>query len=119
MPRAVNNSASRKRRKKILKMAKGFYSGRKRQYRAAHAAVWKSLAYSYRDRRTRKRDFRALWIQRIGAAARLNGLNYNQLIHGLSKAQIEIDRKMLADLAVHDEEGFSQVAEAAKTALAA
>ena len=117
MPRATNNPASRKRRKKVLKLAKGFRGGRKNLYRPAHGAVWKALSYAYRDRRRRKRDFRALWIARIGAAARLNDMNYSQFIHGLSKAGIEIDRKALADLAIADAAAFSKIAEKAKSAL--
>lgn len=119
MPRATNNPASRKRRKKILKMAKGFRGGRNNLYRPAHGGVWKALAYAYRDRRRRKREFRALWIMRIGAAARLNDLNYNQFMNGLHKAGIELDRKALADLALVDAEAFSKIAEQAKAALAA
>jgi len=119
MPRATNNPASRRRRKKVLKRAKGFFAGRGRLYRPAHNAIWKALAYSYRDRRRRKREFRALWITRIGAAARLSGLNYSELIHGLSKAGIEIDRKSLAELAITDAEGFAQIAEKAKAAITA
>jgi large subunit ribosomal protein L20 len=119
MPRATNHPASRRRRKKILKMAKGFFSGRGRLYRPAHGAVWKALAYAYRDRRRRKREFRALWITRIGAAARLHDLNYNQLIHGLAMAGVEIDRKALADLAIADAAGFGKIAETAKAALSA
>lgn len=119
MPRATNNPASRRRRKKVLKMAKGFIGGGGRLFRPANCQVWKGLSYSYRDRRRRKRDFRALWIVRIGAAARLHGLNYNQLIHGLDKAGVEIDRKALADLAFADDAAFGQVAEKAKAALAA
>jgi large subunit ribosomal protein L20 len=119
MPRATNNPASRQRRKKVMKRAKGFFQGRGRLYRTASGAVWKALAYSYRDRRRKKRDFRALWITRIGAAARLHDLNYNQLIHGLSMAGVEIDRKALADLALQDAAAFGQIAEKAKSALAA
>ncbi len=119
MPRATNNPASRRRRKKVLKLAKGFRGGRKNLYRPAHGAVWKALSYAYRDRRRRKREFRALWIARIGAAARLNELSYSQLIYGLSKAGIEIDRKALADLAIADATGFSKIVDQAKSALAA
>ena len=100
-------------------MAKGFYAGRGNQFRAAQVAIWKALSYAYRDRRTRKRDFRALWIQRIGAAARMNGMSYSQFIHGLQKAGMEIDRKALADLAIVDSQGFGQIAEKAREALAA
>jgi len=119
MPRSTNNPASRRRRKKVLKAAKGFYSGRRKLIRTAENAVWKALTHSYRDRRRRKRDFRALWITRIGAAARLNELNYSQLIDGLNKAGVEIDRKSLADLAVSDAAAFAKVAEKAREALAA
>lgn len=119
MPRATNNPASRRRRKKIMTRAKGFFSGRRRLYRSAHAAVWKALVYSYRDRRVRKRDFRALWITRIGAAARLEGINYSQLMNGLRKAGIEIDRKTLASLAIEDAEAFNAVVDKAKAALTA
>ena len=119
MPRSTNNPASRRRRKKVLKAAKGFYSGRRKLIRTAENAVWKALTHTYRDRRRRKRDFRALWITRIGAAARQNELNYSQLMNGLNKAGVEIDRKTLADLAVNDSAGFAKVAEKARQALAA
>jgi large subunit ribosomal protein L20 len=98
-------------------MAKGFYGARKNQFRTANNAVWKALVHSYRDRRRRKRDFRRLWITRIGAAARLNDLNYSQLIFGLNNAGIEIDRKTLAELAISDAAAFAQIAEKAKAAL--
>jgi len=117
MPRATNAPASRRRRKKILKMAKGFYGRRKNLFRTAHNAVWKAMVYSYRDRRRRKRDFRRLWICRIGAAARLNDLNYSEFVHGLNKAGIEIDRKTLADLAITDAQAFARIAQKAKAAL--
>ena len=117
MPRATNNPAAKQRRKKILKRAKGFVGGRGNQYVAAKEAVDRALAYAYRDRRNKKRDFRRLWITRINAAARINGLSYSHFINGLKKAEIEVDRKMLADLAVHDAGAFAKLAEAAKTAL--
>jgi large subunit ribosomal protein L20 len=117
MPRATNNPAAKQRRKKYLKRAKGFVSGRHRQAITAREAVDRALAYAYRDRRTKKRDFRRLWITRINAAARLNGLSYSHFIDGLKKAQIDIDRKVLADLAVHDAGAFAKLAEAAKSAL--
>jgi large subunit ribosomal protein L20 len=117
MPRATNNPAAKQRRKRVLKQAKGFYGGRKNQTRQAREAVERALAYAYRDRKNRKRDFRRLWITRINAAARLNGLSYSALMNGLKKARIEIDRKMLADLAVHDASGFARLAEVAKNAL--
>lgn len=117
MPRATNNPAAKQRRKKFLKRAKGFVGGRGTQYVVARESVDRALAYAYRDRRTRKRDFRKLWITRINAAARLNGMSYSHFINGLKKAEIEIDRKVLADLAVHDAPAFAKLAEAAKGAL--
>ncbi len=117
MPRATNNPAAKQRRKRILKRAKGFFGGKKNQIREGRHAAERAMAYAYRDRRTRKRDFRRLWITRINAAARLNGLSYSHFINGLKKAQIDIDRKMLADLAVYDEQGFAKLAEVAKNAL--
>jgi large subunit ribosomal protein L20 len=117
MARATNNPAAKQRRKRHMKGAKGFYGGRKNQTRIGREAVDRALAYAYRDRRNRKRDFRRLWITRINAAARLNGLSYSALINGLKKARIEIDRKMLADLAVHDAASFAKLATVAKNAL--
>lgn len=119
MPRATNNSAAKQRRKKYLKRAKGFVSGRRRQAITAREAVDRALAYAYRDRRTKKRDFRRLWITRINAAARVNGISYSHLINGLKKAQIEVDRKVLADLAVFDAAGFSALADQARAGLSA
>ncbi len=116
MPRATNNPAAKARRKKYLKRAKGFVAGRGNQYVAAREAVDRALAYAYRDRRNKKRDFRRLWITRINAAARLHGLSYSHFINGLKLAEIDIDRKMLADLAVHDAGAFAKLAEAAKSA---
>jgi large subunit ribosomal protein L20 len=116
MPRTKNSVASRERHKKILKAAKGFYGGRSKLYITAKETVQRSLVYAYRDRRQRKRDFRKLWIARINAAARLNGMSYNRFISGLKKAEIDINRKMLAEMAVNDMKGFTQLAEAAKTA---
>jgi len=101
---------ARKRRKKILKLAKGYRGGRSNLYRTAADAVDKALQYAYRDRRTRKRDFRKLWISRINAAARLNNLSYSRFMQGLKRAQVEVDRKILADLAISDPDGFSQLA---------
>ena len=115
MPRATNSVASRRRRKKVLKQAKGYWGGRSRLFRTAREAVDRAQKYAYRDRRTRKRDMRRLWIARINAAARLNGLSYSQLIYGLGRAGIEINRKILADLAVRDPEAFAAVAEEAKS----
>lgn len=104
---------ARRRRKKVLKLAKGFRGGRSKLYRTAADAVDKALMYAYRDRRARKRDFRRLWISRINAAARMNDISYSKLIHGLKVANIELDRKVLADLAVSDPAGFAQVAKLA------
>jgi large subunit ribosomal protein L20 len=102
-----------RRRKKILKLAKGYRGGRSKLFRTALNAVDKALMYAYRDRRTRKRDFRRLWIARINAAARMNNLSYSKFIHGLKLADIEIDRKVLAELAVSDPSGFTKIAELA------
>ncbi|NVL91116.1 MAG: 50S ribosomal protein L20 [Desulfobacterales bacterium] len=104
---------ARKRRKKILKLAKGYRGGRSKLFRTAADAVDKALQYAYRDRRTRKRDFRRLWIARINAAARLNNLSYSRLIQGLKLARVEVDRKVLAELAVSDPNAFSKLAEIA------
>ena len=101
---------ARKRRKKVLKLAKGFRAGRSKLFRTAADAVDKALMYSYRDRRTRKRDFRRLWITRINAAARLNNLPYSKFIRGLKLAGVELDRKVLADLAITDPAGFAKIA---------
>jgi large subunit ribosomal protein L20 len=118
MPRAKRGFKARRRRKKILKLAKGFVGGR-RLYRQARETVERGLVYAYRDRKVRKRMFRRLWNIRINAAARLNGLSYSRLIHGLTQADVAIDRKILAALAVHDPETFSAVASVAKERLAA
>ena len=117
MPRVKRSTKRRARRKKLLKHAKGFFLTKGKLYRSAKEAVNRSLRYSYRDRRTRKRDYRTLWIQRIGAAARLNGLSYSQLIHGLKAGGVDLDRKILADMAVRDAEGFASLAAQAKTNL--
>lgn len=101
---------ARKRRKKVLKLAKGFRGGRSKLFRTAADAVDKALMYAYRDRRVRKRDFRRLWIARINAAARMNNLSYNKFIHGLKLADVRLDRKVLAELAVSDPPGFSKIA---------
>jgi large subunit ribosomal protein L20 len=119
MPRAKRGFKARRRRKKILKLAKGFTGGRRRQYRQARETVERGLVYAYRDRRARKRMFRRLWNVRINAAARLNGLNYSRLIHGLQQAHVELDRKMLAVLALHDAQAFAAVANLVKERLAA
>jgi len=111
MTRVSKSVASRARRKKFLKMAKGFRSGRRRLYRSAREAVERALNFAYRDRKVRKREFRSLWITRINAALRPLGMSYSKFIGGLKKAQIALDRKVLADLAVHDPQGFARVAE--------
>ena len=107
---------ARQRRKKVLKLAKGYRGGRSKLYRTAADAVDKALMYAYRDRRARKRDFRRLWITRINAAARMNGLSYSKFIHGLKTADIGLDRKVLAELAVTDPAGFAKIAEIAAKA---
>ncbi len=117
MPRTRNSAASRNRRRKVLKMASGYFGGKSTMYRSANEAVIRSLRYAYRDRRARKSDFRRLWITRINAAARLNGLSYNRFIDGLNKAAVEVDRKMLAELAVNDRQIFNQLVEVAKAHL--
>jgi large subunit ribosomal protein L20 len=116
MPRTKNTVAARAKRKKILKAAKGYVGGRRALYRTARETVERALAYAYRDRRQKKRDFRKLWITRINAAARLHGLSYSRFISGLKKADVDINRKLLAELAVNDAEGFKELAEVAKTA---
>jgi large subunit ribosomal protein L20 len=118
MARVKRGVAAKARHKKVLNKAKGYYGARSKVYRVAKQAVIKAGQYAYRDRRVRKREFRALWITRINAAARLNGLSYSRFINGLSKAGIEVDRKILADLAVHDAVAFSELAEQAKAGLA-
>ena len=119
MPRAKRGFKARRRRKKILKLAKGFMGGRRRLYRQARETLERGLVYAYRDRRVKKRTFRRLWNVRINAAARLNGLSYSRLIHGLTRAEVTLDRKILAALAVHDPDAFAAVAEVAKERLAA
>ena len=116
MTRVKRSVHAKKKRRAVLERAKGFRGGGSKKYRQAKEAVMKADAYAYRDRRNRKRDFRRLWITRINAAARQNGMNYNQLIHGLQLAGIEVDRKVLADIAVRDPEAFAGLAEAAKAA---
>lgn len=115
MPRSVNNVAAKQRKKKILKAAKGYVGGRSKLYRTARQAVEKGWQYAYRDRKVRKRDFRKLWIVRINAAARMNDLSYSQLIFGLKKAEIDINRKVLADLAFHDIDAFNKLCEMVKS----
>jgi len=118
MARVKRGVVARARHKKILKKAKGYYGARSKVFRVAKQAVIKAGQYAYRDRRVRKREFRALWITRINAAARINGLSYSRFMNGLSRADIEVDRKMLADLAVHDAAAFASLAELAKAELA-
>jgi len=117
MARVKNSVATRRRRKKILKLAKGYFGAKSKQFRTANQAVMKSLVYAYRDRKRKKRDFRKLWIARINAAARLNGLSYSRFINGLKKADIQVDRKILADMAVNDAAGFAQLVGIAKEKL--
>ncbi len=114
MPRVKGGIVSRRRHKKILKLAKGYFGSKHRLFKSANAQVMKSLLYAYRDRRQKKRDFRKLWITRINAQARLNGLSYSRLMHGLKVAGIEVNRKMLADLAVNDKAAFNELAVVAK-----
>lgn len=119
MPRVKRGVASRARRKKVLKAAKGYYGARSRTFKVAKQAVIRAGQYAYRDRRQRKRQFRALWIVRINAEARLHGLSYSRLMAGLKKASIEVDRKVLADLALNEKETFAALAARARDALAA
>lgn len=115
MARVKGGPVTRRRRKKVLKLAKGYYGAKHKLFKTAKQQVMKSYMYAYRDRRRRKRDFRKLWIARINATARLNGLSYNKFMHGLKAAGVEINRKMLADLAVHDEKAFSELVNLAKS----
>lgn len=119
MPRVKRGVTARARHKKVLAKAKGYYGARSRVYRVAKQAVIKAAQYAYRDRRNRKREFRALWIIRVNAAARFHGLSYSQFMNGLKKAAIEIDRKVLADIAVHDKAAFAALVEQAKANLSA
>lgn len=118
MPRVKTGVVRRRRHKKILKLAKGFYSGRRKHFRKAKEQLERSMYYAFRDRKQKKRDFRKLWIIRINAASRLNGMNYSTFMNGMKKAGIELDRKVLADMAMNDALAFSTVAEASKAALA-
>jgi large subunit ribosomal protein L20 len=117
LPRVKGGPRARRRHKKVLKLTQGQKGTKHALYRRANEAMLKSLWYAYRDRRNRKRDFRRLWITRINAAARLNGLSYSRFMHGLGKAGVEIDRKILAELAVKDAETFARLVEVAKEAL--
>ena len=117
MARVTNAVASRARRKKVLKLAKGYFGSKHLLYRTANEQVMRSLRYAYRDRKQLKREMRKLWIARINAAARMNGLSYSKLMHGLSVANITINRKMLSEIAIHDAKGFTAICEQAKKAL--
>ena len=119
MPRVKRGVTARAKHKKVIAQAKGYRGRSKNVFRVAKQAVTRAGQYEYRDRRARKRQFRRLWITRISAAAKVNGINYSRFMNGLLKAEIELDRKVLADIAVHDPAGFSQLAEKAKSALAA
>ncbi len=118
MARIKGGLNAKKRHNRVLKLAKGYYGARSKQYRVAKQSVMRALASQYAGRKQRKRDFRKLWIARINAAARMNGLNYSNMIHGLKLANVDINRKILADLAVNDPEGFATLAELAKSKLA-
>lgn len=115
--RVKTGTVRRRRHKKILKMAKGFYSGRRKHFRKAKEQVERSLVYAFRDRKQKKRDFRKLWIVRINAACRLNGISYSRFINALKKANIDLDRKILADLAMNEPEVFSEIVKKAKEAI--
>ena len=117
MARVKRSINAKKKRRKVLSRAKGYYGMRSRSYRNAKQQVQHSMQYQYRDRRNKKREFRKLWITRINAAARLNGLSYSRFMNGLTKAGVELDRKVLADMAVNDPEAFTAIAEVAKAAL--
>ena len=117
MPRVKGGYVTRQRRKKVLKLAKGYFGSKHTLYKTAHEQVMRSLAYAYRDRKNRKRDFRKLWISRINAACKLNGMKYSRFINGLDRAGIEVNRKMLAEMAVNDAQGFAKLVELAKQGL--
>ena len=116
MPRVTRGFKARRRRNKVLKLAKGFRGGRSRLYRSAAEAVDRALVYAYRDRRAKKRDFRSLWIARINAGARMNDISYSRLIGGLKKANIDLDRKVLANMAILDANAFTKIVQIAKEA---
>ena len=118
MPRAVSGTISRRRRKKMMGLAKGFRGSRSRQFQKAKEAVEKALRYAYRDRRAKKRDFRSLWVARINAAVRAQGMTYSKFIYGLKLAKIELNRKVLSDMAIHNEDSFKVLMETAKAKLA-
>ena len=114
MPRVKGGYVTRRRRKRVLKLAKGYFGAKHKLFKVAQQQVFKSLRYAYRDRRQKKRDFRKLWITRINAAARMNGISYSRMMHGLSQADVRLNRKVLADIAVRDPEAFGAIAELAK-----
>ncbi len=116
MARVKGAVTTRKRRKKVLKLAKGYYGAKSKLYKMANQAVMKSLVYAYRDRKTKKRNFRSLWISRINAAARMNGLSYSKFMNALKKSGITLNRKILADMAVNDQEAFAKLVEQVKNA---
>ncbi|MFB4166678.1 50S ribosomal protein L20 [Virgibacillus sp. JSM 102003] len=116
MPRVKGGTVTRRRRKRVLKLAKGYYGSKSALFKTAKQQVMKSGQYAYRDRRQKKRDFRKLWITRINAAARMNDISYSKLMHGLKVAGIDVNRKMLSDIAINDEKGFAELAEKAKAA---
>ncbi len=117
MPRAKRGFKARRRRKKVLKLASGYFGAKSKLFRTANQAVMKSLSYAYRDRRQRKRDFRKLWITRINAGCRMHGLSYSRFINGLKLANVEINRKMLSEMAIHDPENFGKLCDMAKAKL--
>ncbi|MGY0693116.1 50S ribosomal protein L20 [Virgibacillus sp. FSP13] len=117
MPRVKGGTVTRRRRKRVLKLAKGYYGSKRTLFKTAKQQVMKSGQYAYRDRKQKKREFRKLWIARINAAARMNDISYSKLMHGLKVAGIEVNRKMLSDLAINDEQAFTQLADKAKAAL--
>ncbi len=119
MPRVKGGYVTRRRRKRVLKLAKGYFGAKHKLFKVAQQQVFKSLRYAYRDRRQKKRDFRKLWITRINAAARMNGISYSRMMHGLKQAGIDVNRKMLADLAINDEKAFAELASKAKDSLKA
>ncbi|CAE09936.1 50S ribosomal protein L20 [Wolinella succinogenes] len=117
MPRVKTGTVRRQRHKKVLKLARGFYSGRRKHFRKAKEQLERSMYYAFRDRKQKKRDFRSLWITRINAACRINEISYSRFMHGLKLANIELDRKILADMAMNEPANFAKIVEAAKKAL--
>ena len=117
MPRVKGGYVTRRRRKAVLKLAKGYYGSKHTLYKTAHEQVMRSLQYAFRDRKARKRDFRKLWITRISAAAKMNGINYSRFMNGLKRANIDMNRKMLSEIAVSDPKAFTELVEKAKAAL--